>query len=83
MQAVLNEVMSIEEFNVISDVFSQAVTGELIGMSNFASLVETIDDPHEKMEAVEHANSERMHAEGFMAYANKAGCQNNCGNVFN
>ena len=41
-------------------------------MSNFASLAETIDDPHEKMEAVEHANSERMHAEGFMAYAKKA-----------
>lgn len=60
-----------EEFNVISDIFSQAITGELIGMSNFASLAETIDDPHEKMEAVEHANSERMHAEGFLAYARK------------
>lgn len=71
MEAVKKEVMSIEEFNVISDVFSQAITGELIGMSNFASLAETIDDPHEKMEAVEHANSERMHAEGFMTYAKK------------
>jgi rubrerythrin len=60
-----------EEFNVISDVFSQAITGELIGMSNFASLADTIDDPYEKMEAVEHANSERSHAEGFMAYAKK------------
>src|SRR5215218_3412350 len=64
--------MILEEFNVISDVFSQAITGELIGMSNFASLAETIDDPHEKMEAVEHANSERMHAEGFLAYAMKS-----------
>ncbi len=63
--------MSIEEFNVISDVFSQAITGELIGMSNFASLAETIDDPHEKMEAVEHSNSERMHAEVFITYAKK------------
>lgn len=72
MEAVKNETMTIEEFNVISDVFSQAITGELIGMSNFASLAETIDDPHEKMEAVEHANSERMHAEGFISYANKA-----------
>src|SRR6478752_8045614 len=71
MQAVLNDVMSIEEFNVISDVFSQAITGELIGMSNFASLTETIDDPHEKMEAVEHANSERNHAEAFLSYAKK------------
>ena len=72
MEAVKNAILTLEEFNVISDVFSQAITGELIGMSNFASLAETIDDPHEKMEAVEHANSERMHAEGFMAYAKKA-----------
>ncbi len=71
MEAVQNDFKSIEEFNVISDVFSQAITGELIGMSNFASLAETIDDPHEKMEAVEHANSERMHAEGFLTYAKK------------
>ena len=71
METLQPAVMTLEEFNVISDVFSQAITGELIGMSNFASLAETIDDPHEKMEAVEHANSERMHAEGFMAYAKK------------
>lgn len=71
MEAVLNEPMTLEEFNVISDIFSQAITGELIGMSNFAALSGTIDDPHEQMEAVEHANSERMHAEGFMSYAKK------------
>jgi fatty aldehyde decarbonylase len=71
MEVVKSPVMSIETFNVLSDVFSQAITGELIGMSNFASLADTIDDPHEKMEAVEHANSERMHAEGFLAYAKK------------
>ena len=57
MNATTNETMTLEQFNVISDVFSQAITGELIGMSNFASLTDTIDDPHEKMEAVEHANS--------------------------
>lgn len=68
---------AIESFKVISDIFSQAITGELIGMSNFASLAETIDDPHEKMEAVEHANSERMHAEGFLAYARKENLQIN------
>lgn len=77
METVKNETMSMEEFNVISDVFSQAVTGELIGMSNFASLAETIDDVHEKMEAVEHANSERGHAEGFLDYAKKAGLKIN------
>src|SRR5258705_3514832 len=72
MEILQKEPVTRESFQVISDVFSQAITGELIGMSNFASLAETIDDPHEKMEAVEHANSERMHAEGFMAYAKKA-----------
>jgi hypothetical protein len=72
MNATTHRSITIEEFNVISDIFSQAITGELIGMSNFASLTDTIDDPHEKMEAVEHANSERMHAEGFTAYAKKA-----------
>lgn len=71
MNATTNQSITVEEFNVISDVFSQAITGELIGMSNFASLTDTIDDPYEKMEAVEHANSERMHAEGFAAYAKK------------
>jgi len=71
METLTEEVITAEKFNVISDVFSQAITGELIGMSNFASLAETIEDPHEKMEAVEHANSERMHAHGFLAYAQK------------
>lgn len=60
---------TLEEFQIVSDIYSQAITGELIGMSNFASLAETIDDPFEKMEAVEHADSERQHAEGFMAFA--------------
>jgi rubrerythrin len=71
METANYDFKSIEAFNVISDIFSQAITGELIGMSNFASLADTIDDPHEKMEAVEHANSERQHAEGFLAYAKK------------
>ncbi len=73
MEAIDQEFKSIEAFDVISDIYSQAITGELIGMSNFASLADTIEDPHEKMEAVEHADSERQHAEGFMAYAKKAG----------
>lgn len=72
MEAVKDVTMTIEKFNVISDVFSQAITGELIGMSNFASLAETIDDPYEKMEAVEHADSERRHAEGFLSYARRS-----------
>lgn len=69
MEVLIQDSITVDKFNVISDVFSQAITGELIGMSNFASLAETIEDPYEKMEAVEHANSERMHANGFLAYA--------------
>lgn len=77
MEPTQKEYKSIEEFNVVSDLFSQAITGELIGMSNFASLAETIDDYTEKIEAVEHANSERMHAEGFLDYAKKTGLKAN------
>jgi len=73
MNATQSVTMTLEKFNVISDIFSQAITGELVGMSNFASLAGTIDDPYEKMEAVEHADSERKHAEGYMAYAKKEG----------
>lgn len=62
-----------EYWHLVSDILSQAITGELIGMSNFASLAETIDDIEEKMEAVEHADSERGHAEGFMALAKQYG----------
>ncbi|PSR14072.1 MAG: hypothetical protein DA408_15675 [Bacteroidetes bacterium] len=58
-------------WDLVTDILSQAITGELIGMSNFASLAETIDDVEEKMEAVEHANSERFHAIGFMDIAKK------------
>jgi hypothetical protein len=77
MQSINTKEYTLEESGVISDVFSQAITGELIGMSNFASLAQTIDDPYEKMEAVEHANSERMHAEGFITFAKRANLQIN------
>lgn len=77
METANSSVTTAERFNVISDLFSQAITGELIGMSNFASLAETIDDYEEKMEAVEHADSERSHAEGFLHYAKKEGLRIN------
>lgn len=63
------------EAAVVTDILSQAITGELIGMSNFASLTEAIDDVHEKMEAVEHANCERGHAEGFINIAKQFGIE--------
>lgn len=73
MEEVSYDFNNVETFNVVSDVFSQAITGELIGMSNFASLSGTIEDPYEKMEAVEHADSERHHAEGILACSKKMG----------
>lgn len=73
METLYQHVLAPEKRDVIADVFSQAITGEIVGMSNFASLSGTIDDVHEKMEAVEHSNSERLHAEGFIELANKYG----------
>jgi fatty aldehyde decarbonylase len=54
---------------VVSDIFSQAIVCEIIGMKNFATISSVIDDYDEAMEAIEHANGERMHAEGFLALA--------------
>lgn len=56
---------------LVTDILSQAITGELIGMGNFASLCGVVDDIHEKMEASEHSNCERGHAEGFINIAKK------------
>jgi fatty aldehyde decarbonylase len=67
----LTETIPLEQESVIIDILGQAITGELIGMSNFASLTEAVDDVHEKMECAEHANCERGHAEGFMVVAKK------------
>ena len=67
----LTEAIPVEQESVITDILGQAITGELIGMSNFASLTEAVDDVHEKMECAEHANCERGHAEGFMNIAKK------------
>ena len=71
----LNIQPTIQHSEVITDILSQAITGELIGMSNFASLTGAIDDVHEKLEAVEHANCERSHAEGFMDIAKRFSLQ--------
>jgi fatty aldehyde decarbonylase len=65
--------LSDEYRQVFADIFSQSITGELIGMLNFASLANVVDDVEEMMEAVEHADSERGHAEAFTAAAAEMG----------
>ncbi len=67
--------VEIQHQDVVTDILSQSITGELIGMSNFATLAGVIDDFHEKMEAVEHANCERQHAEGYLKLCEKYGLE--------
>jgi fatty aldehyde decarbonylase len=57
--------------NIVSDILSQAIAGEIVGMTNFAKLTGTVDDLQERMECIEHANGERHHAEGFISVAAK------------
>ena len=54
-----------EAHRVWESILSQSATGELIGMMNFASLVELYDDADDKIEALEHAAREKAHARSF------------------
>lgn len=56
---------------VMTDILSHAVTGELIGMQNFAALVALYDDVEEKIAAVEHAAQEKEHAMAFRCAASE------------
>ena len=58
---------------VFTDVLSYAITGELIGMANYADMVRLLDDPAEQMDAVQHAATEMRHAEAFRKAAHKNG----------
>jgi fatty aldehyde decarbonylase len=58
---------------VFTDVLSYAITGELIGMANYADMVQLLDDPSEQIDAVQHAATEMRHAETFRKVAHKNG----------
>lgn len=58
---------------VFTDVLSYAITGELIGMANYAAMVRLFDDPAEQIDAVQHAATEMRHAEAFRKAAHKNG----------
>jgi fatty aldehyde decarbonylase len=58
---------------VFTDILSYAITGELIGMANYADMVALLDDPGDQMDAVDHADTERRHAETFRRAAHSAG----------
>ena len=58
---------------VWADILSQAVTGELIGMQNYASMAGIIPDLEGQVDAVEHANNELSHARAFRRAAQDLG----------
>jgi len=62
-----------EKAEVQEGFLSQAVTGELVGMLNYLGMVELAPTLAAKEEALEHAESERRHAEAFRACARELG----------
>lgn len=58
---------------VFADILSQAITGELVGMANYAAMVRLYPDAESQRGAVEHAASELRHAEAFSRAARDLG----------
>lgn len=62
-----------EAYRVWESILSQSATGELIGMMNFASLVDLYEDTDDKIEALEHAAREKAHARSFQRLGEEMG----------
>jgi fatty aldehyde decarbonylase len=60
---------------VYADILSQAITGELIGMQNYASMVPLYPQIADQEDAVAHANNERGHASAFRRAARDLGVE--------
>jgi fatty aldehyde decarbonylase len=58
---------------VYADILSQAISGELVGMQNYSSMVALYPGVEEQLQAVEHADHERRHAVAFRAAARDLG----------
>src|SRR5258708_5761574 len=58
---------------IYADVLSQAVSGELVGMLNYASMAALCPTAAEQQEALADAESERCHALAFRAVARDLG----------
>ena len=59
--------------SVYADVLSQAITGEIVGMLNYASMVPLCGTAAGQKEAIAHAENERRHAMAFRAVARDLG----------
>jgi fatty aldehyde decarbonylase len=64
---------SAEAQRVWSSILSQSATGELIGMMNFASLVDLYEDAEDKIDALDHALIEKGHARSFQRLGQEMG----------
>jgi len=64
---------SSEAQRVWGSILSQSATGELIGMMNFASLVDLYEDAEDKIDALEHALIEKGHARSFQRLGKEMG----------
>jgi len=64
---------SAEQRAVYADVLSQAITGELIGMANYAAMVRLYRDEGRQRDALVHAATEMTHAERFKRAARELG----------
>ena len=62
-----------EAERVWASILSQSATGELIGMMNFASLVDLYEDAEDKIDALEHAFIEKGHARAFQRLGREMG----------
>ncbi|HEV2123249.1 MAG TPA: ferritin-like fold-containing protein [Chloroflexota bacterium] len=58
---------------VYADIFSQAITGELIGMANYAAMVRLYPDVEGQCDALEHAATELGHSKAFRRAARELG----------
>jgi fatty aldehyde decarbonylase len=58
---------------VFADILSQAITGELVGMANYAAMVRLFRDPDHQRDALVHATVEMGHSERFARAARELG----------
>jgi fatty aldehyde decarbonylase len=74
MSAVLESFPLLKDRNaVFADLLSQAITGELVGMANYAAMVRLHESPEEQCDALAHAASEMRHSERFRRAARDLG----------
>lgn len=66
-------VITDEYRGVFTDILSQSVTGELIGMSNYAAMIRLYPDAAGQCDAMAHAANELGHSEAFRQAARDLG----------